>query len=396
MTVPITRNLAAARRGPYPFQTIISLDDARAAKAEISTWPGYAATPLLNLAPVAAARGVEQVLYKDEASRFGLGSFKALGGAYAVARLLQRRVAEKRGRPVAISDLAHGEHRHITQSVTVVSATDGNHGRSVAAGAARFGCRCLILVHAGVSETRKQAIEALGAKVIRLDGDYDDAVREAARLARQDGWALIADTSSLGAEDACADVMRGYTVMVAEVFDQLARSRSEPPTHVFVQGGVGGLAASVCAYAWQVLAERAPIFVIVEPERADCLFQSAKAGAPTRATGDLDTVMAGLSCGEVSELAWRILEKGAEFFLTISDAAAIQAMRLLADSGRAGAAIIAGESAGAGLAGLLAATADSGSRELLRLDSRSRILLFGTEGATDPALYETLLARAEL
>ncbi len=250
----------------------------------------------------------------------------------------------------------------------------------------------MILVHADVSEGRKAAMEALGAHVIRLAGDYDDTVREAARLSRREGWSLVADTSGAGDEAACIDIMQGYTVMAAEAFEQLAQARRAPPTHIFVQGGVGGLAAAVCAHAGQVFGADAPIQVIVEPERADCLFQSAKAGTPTKATGDLKTIMAGLSCGEVSELAWRVLARGAEFFMTIPDQAAIDAMRLLADPVRAGTAIIAGESAGAGLAGLMLVAADPAAKAELRLDRHSRILLFGTEGATDRALYTALMA----
>jgi diaminopropionate ammonia-lyase len=393
MTTQIVRNGAAADRPALARQTVLSLEGALEARAEISTWPGYEMTPLRELAPVAAACGVRSILYKDEAPRFGLGSFKALGGAYAVARLLQRRLGAQLGRPVSTAELAGGAHAAITSTFTVVSATDGNHGRSVAAGAAMFGCRSVILIHAGVSEGRERAIAARGAHVIRIDGNFDDAVREASRLATQDGWALVADTSSDGANAACIDVMHGYTVMIAEALEQIAAQSGEPPTHIFVQGGVGGLAAAVCAHSWRVLGKRAPIMVVVEPERADCLYQSAKAGRPTPASGDQNTVMACLACGEISELAWRVLSEGAEFFLTIPDSAAISAMRLLADEAQAGARIVAGESAGAGLAGLVAVAKDPRARSTLRLAPASRILLFGTEGATDPALYAALLGR---
>ena len=394
MALQIVRNAAAANRPARPQQTILSLEGARAARAEISTWPGYEMTPTRSLAPIARACRVESVFYKDESPRFGLESFKALGGAYAVARLLQRRVGEHLGRPVSTEELTSGAHRAITGTLTVVSATDGNHGRSVAAGAAMFGCRSVILIHAGVSEARAKAIAARGAEVVRIDGNFDDSVRAASRLATQDGWALVADTSSHGGEAACIDVMHGYTVMVGEALDQILAQDLEPPTHVFVQGGVGGLAAAACAHTWHVLAERAPIIVVVEPERADCLYQSAKAGRPTPSAGDLNTVMAGLACGEVSEFAWQVLSEGAEFFARISDNAAIAAMRLLADEERAGARIVAGESAGAGLAGFMSAAADAESRRLLRIDRGSRILVFGTEGATDPELYATLLGRS--
>lgn len=392
MTLQIVHNAAAVNRPAHPRQTILSLEGALAARAEISTWSGYDITPMRELTPVAAACRVRSVLYKDEASRFGLGSFKALGGTYAVARLLQRRVGL--GRAVSTAELASGAHAATTRALTVVSATDGNHGRSVAAGAAMFGCRSVILIHAGVSMAREQAIAAKGAHVIRIDGNYDDTVREASRMAAQDGWALITDTSSDSGEGGCADVMHGYTVMVAEALEQISALGHEVPSHIFVQGGVGGLAATACAYSWLLLAARAPIVVVVEPERADCLYQSAKAGRPTRSPGDLNTVMAGLACGEVSGCAWRILSEGAEFFQTITDSEGIAVMRLLADEGRAGARIVAGESAGAGLAGLMAAAADPHARRMLRLEPASRILVFGTEGATDPELYAALLGRS--
>lgn len=392
--VDIVRNAAGAGRPAAPTQAILSLEGALAARGEISSWPGYSVTPLRDLAPIAATCGIANLYYKDEASRFDLGSFKALGGAYAVARLLQRRASEQLGRQVSTAELASGEFADINRATTVVSATDGNHGRAVAAGAAMFSCRAVILIHAGVSEARANAIAAKGAEVIRLKGNYEDTVREAALMARQDGWALIADTSSAIGEQACIDVMHGYTVMVAEAFEQISETRKHPPSHIFVQGGVGGLAAAACAYSWLLLGKRAPIVVVVEPDRADCLYQSAKVGHPTPAGGDQNTIMAGLACGEVSEFAWEILREGAEFFQRIRDHEGIAVMRLLADADRAGAQIVAGESAGAGLAGLMAASADPQARRILRLEPDASVLVFGTEGATDPNLYAELVGRA--
>jgi diaminopropionate ammonia-lyase len=398
MAVKLFRNAAASNRPARPRQTLLSLEGAKTARAEISSWPGYDITPIHELTPIATTCGISSVLYKDEASRFGLGSFKALGGAYAVARLLQQRVGQQLGRPVSTAELASGEHATVTRTLTVVCATDGNHGRSVAAGATMFGCRSVILIHAGVSGAREKAIADRGAQVLRIDGNYDDSVRAAARMAAEGGWALIADTSDEGggeqANQGCIDVMHGYTVMIAEALEQISALGHEPPSHLFVQGGVGGLAAAACAYSWLLLADRAPIVVVVEPDRADCLFQSAKARRPTRSAGDLNTVMAGLSCGEVSEYAWRILSEGAEFFQTITDNEGIAVMRLLADERRAGARIVAGESAGAGLAGFLAVAANPQARRTLRLEPASRILVFGTEGATDPELYHSLLGSA--
>jgi diaminopropionate ammonia-lyase len=190
--------------------------------------------------------------------------------------------------------------------------------------------------------------------------------------------------------------MQGYTVMLIETLEQLRAARAGRLTHVFVQGGVGGLAAAVTAHLWEDAGSAAPIVTVVEPEKADCLFQSALAGRPRPASGDLSTIMAGLSCGEVSIEAWRVLGVGARFFITIEDAPAIAAMRLLAQRGAAGESITAGESATAGLAALLAASADADLRRTLGLDTNSNILLIGSEGATDPALYRELVGEPAL
>ena len=206
-------------------------------------------------------------------------------------------------------------------------ATDGNHGRSVAWGAQTFGCRCVIYVHETVSEGRCRAIAAYGAEVRRVAGTYDDAVRRAAADAAAQGWTVVSDTSYEGYTDVPRDVMQGYSLMVEEALAQAATL----PSHVFVQGGVGGLAAGVCSYLWERYGAARPRFVVVEPDKADCLYRSAVAGRPTPAEGALDTIMAGLACGEVSILAWRILEQGTDAFMTIGDDAAADCMRLLAD-----------------------------------------------------------------
>lgn len=387
-------NPRADRRRAYGGAPAEVLDEAGFARAwaEIRSWPGYAPTPLVALPGLAAEAGLGSVRYKDEAPRFGLGSFKALGGAYAVARLLAQEVAARAGiEGVTSADLAAGGHRTITRDITVACATDGNHGRAVAWGARTFGCRCVIYIHATVSEGRKQAIERFGAEVRRTPGNYDDSVRQAARDAAAEGWFVVSDTSYEGYMDVPRDVMHGYTVMAEEAIRQLPEG--EPPSHVFVQGGVGGVAAAVCARFWQRFGERRPRLIVVEPERAAALFESACAGRPVPATGDLKTIMAGLACGEVSLLAWRVLERGAHAFMTVPDDAAPELMRRLA-AGRAGdPPLVAGESAVAGLAGALAALADPAKAEALDLGPRSRVLVFGTEGATDPELYARIVGR---
>ena len=354
------------------------------ARAEITRWPGYAPTPLHRLGALAARLGVADVAYKDEGGRFGLGSFKALGGAYAVARLLRRELSARLGRPVTTEALRGGALRELARQITVTCATDGNHGRAVAWGARRCGCRCVIYVHGTVSQGRVDAIAAYGAEVRRVPGTYDDAVREAARVAEEQGWFVISDTSWPGYTEVPRSIMQGYQVMAEEAVEQLAGAA---PTHVFIQGGVGGVAAAVSA-RMRSRYSPAPAVVVVEPDKAACLLASAELGVPTAVPGDLDTVMAGLACGEPSLLAWQELERGAAAFLAVPDEAAIACMRLLADAG-----IVAGESGVAGKAGFLLAAGDAAAREAIGLGPDSRVLLFSTEGATDPALYEQLTGR---
>jgi diaminopropionate ammonia-lyase len=385
-------NPRAAQAAPYVAEgrsEILSLAAFAEAKREITSWPGYAPTPLRHLEELAARAGVAEIAYKDEASRFGLGSFKAIGGAYAVCKLLRQKVGEKTSAIIASADLNSSRYAAITGQITVTCATDGNHGRAVAWGAQTFGCRCVIYVHETVSEARCRAIAKYGAEVRRVAGTYDDAVRRAASDATTYGWFVVSDTSYEGYTDVPRDVMQGYSLMADE-----ALAQGRPPSHVFVQGGVGGLAAGLCAYFWERLGSGRPRFVIVEPDKADCLYRSAVVGKPAIAPGALDTIMAGLACGEVSLLAWQILEAGADDFMTIADKAAVDCMRLLAEGRFGDPPIVAGESAVAGLAGLLLASADPKLRRILKLGGDSRILVFGTEGATDPDLYTRLVGRS--
>jgi diaminopropionate ammonia-lyase len=384
---------------------ILSLAALAAAKREITSWAGYQPTPLRALSKLAAAAGIGDVLYKDEGGRFGIGSFKALGGAYAVLRLLQRHIAavpppfaapqarddQGGGEHVRISerDLASGRYAGLASRVTVTCATDGNHGRSVAWGARTFGCKCVIYLPDVVSEGRCRAIEAYGAQVRRVAGTFDDAVRKAAADAAAHAWHVISDTACEGCPEAPRDVMQGYCLMLEEACSQ----RPGVFSHVFVQGGVGGLAAAACSYLWERYGNGRPRLVVVEPEKADCLFRSAVAGRPTPAEGPLDTIMGGLACGEVSPLAWRILESGADAFATIDDDAAADCMRLLADGRCGDDPIVAGESAVAGLAGLLLACADADARRVLGLRPDSRVLVLGTEGATDGETYRAIVGR---
>ncbi|KUF42260.1 diaminopropionate ammonia-lyase [Comamonas kerstersii] len=392
LTVECLANPAANRMTPYGARRseILGADALALAQRELTQWQGYAVTPLHSLPALAQAMGVASVHYKDEGSRFGLGSFKALGGAYAVARLLCRELGAQLGRTLTTQDLLTPELRALCGGITVTCATDGNHGRSVAWGAQLFGCQCVIYIHATVSEGRKEAIAQYGAQVVRTAGNYDDAVRQADLDAKQYGRFVISDTSYPGYMEVPRDVMQGYQLMVEEAAQQLP----ERPTHIFVQAGVGGLAAAVCGYFWERDAGDRPIYVVVEPDKADCLTQSAKAGQLTAVTGDIDTLMAGLACGEVSHLAWEILEKGTDAFCVIPDDAAVAAMRLLAHPLGNDPVIVAGESAVAGVAAAIAASQSDAARQTLGLNADSRILFFGSEAATDPALYEQLVGES--
>ena len=392
LTVECLANPAANRMTPYGARRseILGADALALAQRELTQWQGYAVTPLHSLPALAQAMGVASVHYKDEGSRFGLGSFKALGGAYAVARLLCRELGAQLGRTLTTQDLLTPELRALCGGITVTCATDGNHGRSVAWGAQLFGCQCVIYIHATVSEGRKEAIAQYGAQVVRTAGNYDDAVRQADLDAPQYGRLVISDTSDPGYMEVPRDVMQGYQLMVEEAAQQLP----ERPTHIFVQAGVGGLAAAVCGYFWERDAGDRPIYVVVEPDKADCLTQSAKAGQLTAVTGDIDTLMAGLACGEVSHLAWEILEKGTDAFCVIPDDAAVAAMRLLAHPLGSDPVIVAGESAVAGVAAAIAASQSDAARQMLGLNADSRILFFGSEAATDPALYEQLVGES--
>jgi diaminopropionate ammonia-lyase len=395
MTVAHFHNSRALPRAALygaPLQAALDEDGFRAAHREIASWPAYEPTPLLDLRRTAAALGIERLLFKDEAHRFGLKSFKALGGAYAVFRLLADAVAKAGEGPVTAASLAAGRWRQITEAITVTCATDGNHGRSVAWGARLFHCRCVIVIHATVSEGRAAAIAAHGAEIVRVPGGYDESVRHAAAVAAAKGWEVISDTAYEGYSAVPRRIMQGYGVVAEEIFSQLPGGAA--PTHVFLQAGVGGMAAALCARFWQRWAAARPRLVVVEPERAACLYESARAGRPVALTGDLDTVMAGLSCGEVSALAWPVLAAGAEDFMTIGDDLAVDTVRFLADGAGGDAPLVAGETGVAGLAGLRAAAADPALRAALALGPASRVLVIGSEGDTDPDIYRRIAGRS--
>lgn len=367
----------------------VSAEETQMVRAEISSWPGYRPTPLHRLSGLAQATGVAGLLYKDEGYRFGLGSFKPLGGAFAVFRWLQAYIGANVGTIPTSADLRIGKYGELTRKLTVATATDGNHGRAVAWGAQLFGCRCVVYVPRQCSNLRKAAIESYGARVVRTAFGYDDTVRLCTQDAAREGWKVVSDTSWDGYEDIPELILQGYSVIADEVLDQIVPT--ETPTHVFIQGGVGALAAAICAYFSHFLRFRRPRIIVVEPEGAACLYESAVASKPTKARGEVRTMMAGLSCGEPSPLAWGILAKGADFFLTVPDNVVSDCMKLLARPAYNDRPVVAGESAIAGLAGFLCVAQSSRTRQILDLSAESRVLVFGTEGDTDPLIYKDIV-----
>ncbi len=386
-------NPRAMGKVPYPahLESVLSDSMFAQARAEITRWPDYQPTPLHCLPGLADRIGIKRVFLKDESTRFGLGSFKALGGAYAVQRLLRQELQRAEGKELSLRSVNDRRYDQIKKTVTVATATDGNHGRSVAWGAHMFGCQCVIYIHAEVSEGRKAAMERFGARVVRIDGNYDDSVRQAAADAARNGWFIVSDTSYDGYTDLPKQVMAGYGVMIHEAVRQLPADAG--CTHVFVQGGVGGLAAAICSYLWQNMGQEKPKFIVVEPDLADCLLRSAIRGEPETITIKSETIMAGLSCGEVSLLAWDILSLGADYFVSIPDVLVAPSMRLLADGVAGDPPVVAGESAVAGLAALLVMAGNPALRDEFEINRDSKVLLFATEGATDPMIYEQLVGR---
>ncbi|MDH4608449.1 diaminopropionate ammonia-lyase [Pseudomonas sp. BN102] len=383
-----------AKRETYPdaLKNIMSIQKANESRAWLSDWSRLNSdgTPLYSLPDLAAELGVADILVKDESERSVLGSFKALGAPIALVRLILRRFPEQR---FEARGLLAGEYSAALADFTVISATDGNHGRALAAAAQSVGCRCVIVLHANVSIEREEAIAAYGAEIVRISGNYDESVEEAAALAEKNDWLVVSDTSYDGYEEIPRDVMQGYGSIAAEIIEAAAQRQGSGPafTHVFLQGGVGGLAAGIASYLWELCGEQRPTIIVVEPEQADCLYQSAIAGKAAKATGSVDSVMAGLACGETSPLAWKFLQPSVDFFMTIRDDEAVSAMRRLAAGSQRDIPLVAGESAVAGLAGLVRVVASNSLSSDLGIDGQSRVLLISTEGATAPGVYAELV-----
>ena len=331
----------------------------------ISKWETYDPTPLLKLDKLKEELGLKEIYYKDEDKRFDLKSFKALGGAFAV-----NKIANEKG------------------NITVATATAGNHGRSVAWGAQRLGLKCKIFISEFVSEVRAQAMKNLGADIIRVKGNYDASLRECIKQSEQNNWEIVQDVSWEGYKEVPKLIMAGYTIMIKEIIDQ---TKNDNFTHVFLQAGVGGMAAAMIAGFAKYSTATIPKFIIVEPENANCVFKSIENSKATTVNIINETIMGGMSCGDVSTVAWEILKDSVNYSLTISDNEISTVVAMLAEAKLSNEKIIAGECAVPGIIALIGLYKNKKYLSKLDLNSKSKILLFGCEGLTDEAMYKKLL-----
>lgn len=371
---------------------IMSLEEVKKARAFHESIPQYQKTPLANLEKMAEELGLAKVCVKDESYRFGLNAFKVLGGSYAIAKY----IAQKCGKDIAqmpYSVLVSKETKDAIGSITFYSATDGNHGRGVAWAANRLGQKCVIRMPVGSTEIRRQNIENEGAECTIETVNYDDCVRMVAEeAARNPNDVVVQDTAWEGYEEIPSWIMQGYSTMADEASEQFA----ERPTHVFVQAGVGSLAGGIVGYFANKYPENPPIMCVVEAEPAACLYKGAVAGdGKIRiCDGEMPTIMAGLCCGEPNITSWDILKNHVTAFLAVDDSVARKGMRMLNAPLKDDPQVISGES-GAATFGTLATIMQDDSytqlRDILKLDKESKVLLFSTEGDTDPIRWKNIV-----
>lgn len=355
------------------------------------SFPIYEKTPLVEMSSLAKELGVGDIFVKDESYRFGLNAFKVLGGSFAIGNYLAKKLG------MDISELPYekmisDEIREKLGEITFVTATDGNHGRGVAWTANQIKQKAVVYMPKGSAAERLANIQAEGADASITDMNYDEAVRLANRKAEENGWVMVQDTAWEGYEDIPTWIMQGYATMAYEAYEQLG----EKPTHIFLQAGVGSLAGAVAGFFSSMYGEDRPIITVVEPEKAACLFKTAEAndGELHFVTGDMNTIMAGLACGEPCSIGWNILRDYADNFISCPDYVAANGMRILGNPPRGDERVISGES-GAVTAGCVAEIMRNPELEnikkALKLDENSRILCISSEGDTDEANYKAVV-----
>ena len=340
----------------------------------------YNVTPLVELKNF---KGVRSIFIKDESQRFGLKAFKALGGVWAIYTVISRELGLENPTLAEIFN-----RRAELSKLTFITTTDGNHGKGVSWAAGLFGCKSYVYMPRGTVEVRAQAIRDAGSATVEItDLSYDDCVKFTAQLAEKNHWHLIQDTSWTGYEDIPAQIMLGYTTLAYEALWQMHYVR---PTHIFLQAGVGSMAGAIAAVFAEVFKDNLPRITIVEPTEIACFYETMRIadGQIHSATGNGQTMMAGLNCATPCEIAWKILRRFAADTATISDDVAADAMRVLAAQK-----IVSGESGCAGFALANAALADKNLRRALELDENSIIFVINTEGDTDPKNYKAIVER---
>ena len=375
---------------------VMSLDNVAKARAFHGSFPQYSVTPLANLAGMAERLGLGGLFVKDESYRFGLNAFKVLGGSFAMACY----IADETGHDVSemtFDYLTSDQLQKDFGQATFFTATDGNHGRGVAWAANKLGQRSVVHMPKGSTKTRFDNIAKEGAKVTIEELNYDDCVRLAAKEAAEtEHGVIVQDTAWDGYEKIPSWIMQGYGTMSAEAAEQLRQLEVNRPTHVFVQAGVGSLASAMVGFFANLFPSCPPKFVIMEAEAADCLYKGALAadGDPRIVGGDLQTIMAGLACGEPNTIGWDILRNHADAFLSCPDWVAAKGMRMLAAPSKGDPSVTSGESGAVGMGVISTIMSDpdyADLRELLELNQDSKVLLFSTEGDTDPVRYREVV-----
>ena len=373
----------------------MSMEEMEKASTFHKSFPQYEITPLTRLSGLANCLGLKRLYVKDESYRFGLNAFKVLGGSYAIARY----IAQQTGKDVSeipYNVLTSEKLREEFGQATFFTATDGNHGRGIAWAANKLGQKCVVRMPKGTTQTRLENIARENATVTIEDLNYDDCVRMAAKEAENtEHGIMVQDTAWEGYEEIPTWIMQGYGTLAMEADQQLADDGCRP-THIFIQAGVGSLAGAVVGYFTNRFKENPPVMVVVEAGAADCLYQSAVAGdgKPRVVDGDLKTIMAGLACGEPNTISWDILRNHVTAFVSCPDWVSARGMRMLGVPVKGDPVVISGESGAVGM-GLIAALMETDEykdlRDAIGLDRYSQVLMFSTEGNTDPLKFRKVL-----
>lgn len=379
------------KSGPKYNLDFLNLESAKKVQSFHASFPVYKETPLVELKHTAKSMGLGNIYIKDESYRFGLNAFKVLGGSYAIGNYLAKRLG-KSITEMPYEKLVSGEIKRELGDITFVTATDGNHGRGVAWTAKQLQQKSVVYMPKGSAEERLMNIRAEGADASITDLNYDEAVRFANSQAEQKGWVMVQDTAWEGYEDIPGWIMQGYGTMGYEAYMQLP----EKPTHIFLQAGVGSMAGAVAGFFASVYGGDRPIITIVEPNKADCIYKTAEAadGKLHFVTGDMDTIMAGLACGEPCSIGWNVLRDYADNFISCPDYAAAQGMRVLGNPEPGDTKVVSGESGASAFGCIAEIMRDKTLVELknkLKLDENSKVLFFSTEGDTDKENYKSIV-----